>query len=78
VRADTPGQVLKLKLREYQGSTLLGQPLTQVTLTTTWQQVIVQYSPVSPGSSTLDFTAYVSNAPVGATFYADDASITLS
>jgi hypothetical protein len=78
VRADTPGQVLKLKLREYQGSVLVGQPLTSVTLTTSWQLVTVQYTPVAPGASTLDFTAYVSNAPVGAAFYADDASITQS
>jgi len=78
VRADTPGQSLKLKLREYQGATLVGQPLTSVTLTTSWQLVTVTYVPVAPGASTLDFTAYVSNAPVGATFYADDASITQS
>jgi hypothetical protein len=78
VRSDTPGQVLKLKLREYQGSTLLGQPLTAVTLTTEWQLVTVQDVPVAPGASTLDLTAYVSNAPVGATFFADDASITTS
>jgi parallel beta-helix repeat protein len=76
VRADTAGQVLKLKLREYQGSTLVGQPLTSITLSTAWQLVTVTYVPVAPGASTLDFTAYVSNAPVGATFYADDASIT--
>jgi hypothetical protein len=77
VRADTAGQTLKLKLREYQGSTLVGQPLTSITLSTTWQLVTVTYVPVAPGASTLDFTAYVSNAPVGATFYVDDASITL-
>jgi parallel beta-helix repeat protein len=77
VRADTPGQSLKLKIREYQGSALLGQPLTTVTLGTSWQQVTVTYVAAAPGASTLDFTAYVSNAPVGATFYADDASITL-
>ena len=76
VRADTPGQVLKLKLREYQGSTLLAQPLTSVTLTTSWQLVTVQSAPVAPGNSTLDLTAYVSSAPVGATFYVDDVSIT--
>jgi PKD domain/Carbohydrate binding domain len=75
VRADTPGQQLKLKLREYQGSTLLGQPLTALTLTTSWQLVTVSYAPVAPGASTLDLTAYVSSAPAGATVYADDASI---
>ena len=78
VRADAPGQSLKLKLREYQGSTLLSQPLTTVTLTTSWQLVTVQCTPVAPGASTLDLTAYVSNAPVGSTFYADDVSIVVS
>jgi parallel beta-helix repeat protein len=78
VRADTPGAQLKLKIREYKGATLVGQPLTMLTLTTTWQLVTVTYSPVAPGQSTLDLTAYVSNAPAGASFYADDVSITRS
>jgi hypothetical protein len=31
-----------------------------------------------PGTTTLDFLALVSNAPVGTCFYADDISIVLS
>jgi hypothetical protein len=37
----------------------------------------VNYTPQVVGS-TLDFNVYVSSAPVGSYFYADDASITQS
>ena len=36
------------------------------------------YVAASPGSSTLDFNAYVSSAAPGSCFYADDATIFLS
>jgi parallel beta-helix repeat protein len=76
VRADTPGATLRLRFREYSGSTLVGTATTLATLTTTWQQVGVTHMTVAPGSS-LDFNAYVSGAAVGTCFYADDASILL-
>jgi parallel beta-helix repeat protein len=76
VRSDTPGASLKLRFREYVGSTLAGTATSTVTLTSSWQQVTVTYSPVSPGSSTLDFNAYVSKGAAGTSFDADDASIT--
>src|SRR5207247_4795006 len=74
VRADTAGALLKLKFQEYSGATLVGSALTQTTLTTSWQQVTVNYTIKSPGS-TLDLQAFVANAAPGAVFYADDASI---
>ena len=77
VRADTAGAVLKLRFREYVGSSLVGTATTQVTLTTSWQNVTVAYTTVSPGSSTLDFNAYVSSLAPSASFYADDASVLL-
>jgi hypothetical protein len=77
VRADTAGAVFKLRFREYVGSTLVGTATTQVTLTTSWQKVTVTYPAVSPGSSTLDFNAYVSSLGPSAAFYADDLSIVL-
>jgi parallel beta-helix repeat protein len=81
VRADTGGKPLKLRFREYSLSSgaLLGTTTTQVTLTTSWQQVTVTYTAVSPGSSTLDFNAYLSSAdaPPGTCFYADDAAVLL-
>jgi hypothetical protein len=46
-----------------------------VTLTTEWQPVTVQYTALNPGGSTLDFSAYVMNAPPGNCVYADDASV---
>jgi parallel beta-helix repeat protein len=78
VRADTPGAPLTVRFREYQGSTLVGSKTATVTLTTTWQQIQVTYTPLAPGVSTLDFNAYIpaAYAPPGSCFYADDAAIT--
>lgn len=76
VRSDTPGATLKLRFREYVSSTLAGTATSTVTLTGAWQQVTVTYSPVSPGSSTLDFNAYVAKGAPGTSFDADDASLT--
>ena len=69
--------VLKLRLREYTGTTLVGTGTSQVTLSTSWQQVTVSYAPVSPGQSALDYNAYVTSQPPGVCFTADDASITV-
>ena len=77
VRADSPGAVVKLRFREYTGSTLVGTATSQLTLSTNWQQVTLAYTASAPGSSTLDLNAYVSAAPPGTCFYADDASVTL-
>jgi parallel beta-helix repeat protein len=80
VRADTPGAAFILRFREFNGSTLVGSKSTQVTLTTSWQLVSVTYTAVSPGSTNLDFNAYLpsASAPPGTCFYADDASIVRS
>jgi hypothetical protein len=79
VRADSDGQTLRLRLREYHRSTgsLLGSRSTPVTLTTSWQRVSVAYTPVAAGASRLDFTASVTDARPGTCFYADDASVDL-
>ncbi len=77
-RADTAGATLKLRFREYVGSTLVGTQTTLATLSTSWQLVTVTYTPVQPSSSTLDFNAYVSQSPAGTCFYADDLAITLN
>ncbi len=45
-------------------------------LSSSWQQVSAVYTPVAPGSSSLDFEAFTSNAPLGVCMQADDASIT--
>jgi hypothetical protein len=76
VRADGVGATLKLRIREYDGSTLVGTPaVSSVNLTSAWQEVSVQIAPQSSGH-TLDLTAFVSNAPPGTCFYADDVSVT--
>jgi hypothetical protein len=76
VRADTAGATLKLTLGENKGTKLAGSKTTNITLSTTWQQVSVQYKPTSAGSSTLTLTATVANAAAGRSFYADDAVLT--
>ncbi len=75
-RAETAGSQLKLRLREYVGSTAAGSRVDIFPLTTAWQLMTVTYTVVSPGASTLDFNAYVSNAPTGTCFFVDDISIT--
>jgi hypothetical protein len=75
VRADTPGATLKLRLQEWVGSTAMGQAKTLVTLSSQWEPLTVEYIPVDPGESTLDYHAYVMNAAPGTCFYADDASV---
>jgi PKD repeat protein len=78
VRADAAGATLRLRFREYQGGSLVGSPQVILhTLTTTWQLVTVSRTVQAPGS-TLDLSAFVSNAPTGTCFYADDVSIAVS
>jgi K319L-like, PKD domain/Carbohydrate binding domain len=75
VRADSPGATFTIKLREFNGSTLVAVSTASVVLSTSWQSVTVSYAPTMPGVSTLDFIGIVSNAPVGTCFYADDISL---
>jgi hypothetical protein len=78
VRADSPGATLTLRLRGWAGSTAVGQAKTQVTLTSQWQPLSVQYTAADPSGSTLDFNAYEMEAPPGTCFYADDASVAVA
>jgi parallel beta-helix repeat protein len=76
-RADSAGAVLKLRLREYDGSVLVGTSvIPTITLSTAWQELSVSYAAASPGTSTLDLSAYVSGAAPGTCFYADDVVLT--
>jgi hypothetical protein len=76
VRSNTPWRTLKVRVREYRSGVQQGSISKSVTLTSSWQQVTVVYTPVTPGQSSLDFDAYTTSAPVGVCFQADDASIT--
>ena len=78
VRSDTAGAKLYLRIREYNGSTKLGETLVLVKLTTAWQQVSGTLVPTSPGTSSIDFATAVYSAPGGSSYYADDASLTFS
>lgn len=75
VRADAPGTTLTLRIREYDGGTLVGKQTASIGLSTTWQQVSVAHPVQSPGTSTLDVQAWVPNAPVGTCFAVDDVVI---
>jgi Tol biopolymer transport system component len=78
VRSDTPGTRLTLRLREYRKDTgaFVGAASNAISLTTSWQRVTVAYTPLAPGSSTLDYTAWVDHAAAGSVcFDADDAAI---
>jgi hypothetical protein len=74
-RSNTPGGNLKLRLRELDGSLVVGTKVRTLPLSTTWQQVIVRDTPVEPGVSSLNLRAYVLDAAPGACFSVDDASI---
>ena len=63
-------------MREYVGGVLQGSVVQSMALTSSWQQVSAFYTPVAPGSSSLDVEAFTSNAPLGVCMQADDASIT--
>jgi hypothetical protein len=77
VRADRTGQTLKLRIREYSGTSLVGSQVAEIPLTTTWQQMSAAYTPAAPGASTPDYNALVTGASPGTCLYADDASIRL-
>ena len=68
------GAILKLKFQEFSGTTLVATASSQITLSTSWQQVTLAYTIRSPGS-TLDLRMYVANPAPGIAFYADDVSI---
>jgi hypothetical protein len=80
VRADSPGALIKINLRELNGTTLLRSRIRKYTLTASWQLLNITHTPLSPGTSTLDLRVFVPRAyaPPGVCFYADDASITRS
>ncbi|MBX5468894.1 MAG: PKD domain-containing protein [Thermoleophilaceae bacterium] len=75
-RGEAAGATVKLRLREYSGSTAVGSAVAQATLTTSWQRLSVQYTIGSPGS-TLDYNVYVVDAVPGVCLYVDDASLAL-
>jgi hypothetical protein len=74
VRGATSGASIKAKFTEYTGTTANGSATTTATLTTSWQKLSLDYTPVAPGS-TLDFNTYISSAPPGTCFFADDLAI---
>ena len=72
VRSDTGTGKASLRIREYQGGTLVVLASSVVTLSPTWQRVTLTMSPQAPGSSYLDLNVSVSGAPAGTNLYVDD------
>ncbi|MFL6075875.1 MAG: right-handed parallel beta-helix repeat-containing protein [Mycobacteriales bacterium] len=79
VRSDTVSGQIKLRLREYVGSTAVGTPVTvTVTATGDWQQITLpSYTVASPGS-TLDLNVYQTGQPVGTNLQIDDVTASAS
>ena len=78
VRSDTGTGKAYVRLREYQGSTLVVLTSSVVTLSPTWQQVTISLTPQAAGSSTVDLNVYVSGAPAGTNLYVDDVVLNYS
>jgi len=74
VRGEDAGGTVKLRIREFAGGILVGAVYVYEPLTTTWVQISLPYTVLSPGS-TLDVSASRNDAPPGTCFYADDVSI---
>jgi subtilisin family serine protease len=72
------GTTVQLRLREVQGSTVIGQATraVKVAVTGEWQQLSVDYITQQPGVSTLDLRVFSTSLP-GQCFALDDASLTL-
>jgi hypothetical protein len=74
VRASAIGGQVKLRIREYNGATLLGTGTTTVNASLDWQPVSLNYTVLSPGS-TLDLNVYQTNQPAGSDLFIDDVSL---
>ena len=68
------GGQIKLRIREYNGATLVNTGTTTVNPTGDWQQVTLSYTVVSPGS-TLDLNVYETNQPAGSDLLVDDVTL---
>ncbi len=74
VRADTAGGQFKLRIREYVGSTLVGTATTTLTPTGDWQQLVLSYPVVSPGSS-IDLNVYETGMAAASNLFVDDVTL---
>ena len=76
VRADTAGGSVNLRLREYNGAALVSSASKKVTLSTSWQQIVLTYT--ATAGHALDLQVYAPAAAPGAVYFIDDVSITVS
>jgi hypothetical protein len=78
VRSSQPGSKLVLRLREFRGKDKIGRSRARIELTGRWRRVTTSLVARAPGSSTIDFSAVVRSAEPHASFWADDARLTVS
>jgi parallel beta-helix repeat protein len=71
--AATGGQI-KLRIREYNGATLVGTGTTVLNPNGSWQQIQLAYTVLSPGS-TLDLNVYETTQPAGSDLQIDDITM---
>ena len=76
MRADTAGAKAYLRVREYQGSTKVGEKVVGVVLSTAWQQVTATLTPLDPGTSSIEVATAVYSAAPGTSYLADDVALT--
>ncbi len=74
VNTQAVGGQIKLRIREYSGTTLVGTGTATINPTGDWQQMTLQYQVVSPGS-TLDLNVYETNQPGGSDLLIDDVTL---
>lgn len=72
------GGTTRLRIREYVGSTQVAAAEVSVTLTTGWQELRLDYTPVSPGNSTLDLNVLRSTQAGAVCYLVDDVSMSSS
>ncbi len=68
------GGQIKLRIREYNGSTLVGTGTATLNPSGAWQQVQLTYTVLSPGS-TLDLNVYETTQPAGSDLLIDDVTL---
>ena len=76
VRADIAGGSVNLRLKDYNGTALVSSTTKQVTLSTSWQQIVLTYT--ATAGHALDLQVYAPAAAPGAVYFIDDVSITVS
>jgi parallel beta-helix repeat protein len=74
IRTTAVGGQIKLRIREYNGATLVGTGTATLNPNGQWQQIQLSYAVLSPGS-TLDLNVYETTQPGGSDLQIDDVTL---